>query len=74
MFLMWSLFTSNRCNDKLLNEIGLAMFIMKQIYRFLCFQNIMTYLLHPTHKYLFKVKSRNEIDMLWSKSTIKTLE
>ena len=68
MFLMWSLFTSNRCNDKLLNEIGLAMFIMKQIYRFLCFQNIMTYLSHPTDKDLFKVKSRNTVLICYGQS------
>ena len=44
--------------------------------RFLCFQNIMTWLPHPTGKCLFKVKSRNTILIywLWSKSTIKTAE
>ena len=61
MLLMWSQFISTRCNDELLNEIGLATFIMKQIYRFMCFQNIMTCLSRPTDKYLFKVKSRNII-------------
>ena len=36
----------------------------------------MTRLLHPTDKYLFKVKIRNTIliCLLWSKPTIKTLE
>ena len=54
--------------------IGIATFIAKKIYRFLCFQNIMTSLSHPTD--LFKVKSRNTILIcgLWSKSTIKTPE
>ena len=51
-------------------------FITKQICRFLSFQNIMTYVPHPTDKCLFKVKSRNTILIywLWSKSTIKTPE
>ena len=47
----------------MLNEIGLATFIMKEIYSFMCFPNIMTCLLHPTDKYLFKVKSRNTLLM-----------
>ena len=47
------------------------MFIMKQIYRFLCFQNTITCLSQPTDKYLFKVKSRNTVKL---KSTTKTPE
>ena len=67
---------SNLVQDRLLNEKGLATFSTKQIYRFLCFQNIMTCLLHPADKYLFKVKSRNTIltCWLWSKSATKTPE
>ena len=43
------------CNDKLLNEIGLATLITKHIYRFLCFHIIMNCLSNPDDKYLFKV-------------------
>ena len=52
----------------------MGLFIKKKIYSFLCFQNIVTCLSHPTAKYLFKVKNRNNILIcwLWSKSTIKT--
>ena len=52
----------------------MALFITKQIYSFLCFQNIMTCLSLPTDKYLFKVKSTPTILICWlrSKSTIKT--
>ena len=54
----------------------MRLFIKKKINSFLCFQNIATYLSHPTAKDLFKVKTRNTILIcwLWSKSTIKTLE
>ena len=48
-------------NDDNTNEIGFATFLTKQIDRFMCFQSIMTSLLLPTDKYLFKVKSRNTI-------------
>ena len=69
-------FIAIRCNDKSLNEIGLAVFITKQIYNFLYFQNIMICLSHPTEKYLLKVKSRNTtlICRLWSKPIIKAPE
>ena len=56
-----SMVISIRGNDKSLNEIELATFVMKHVYRFLCIQNIMTCLSHPTDKYLFNVKSRNTI-------------
>ena len=46
MLLMWSQFISIRCNDKL-NDIGLATFTKKQIYRFLYFHNITTCLFTP---------------------------
>ena len=61
-------------NGKSLNEMRL--FIKKKTYSFLCFQNIVTCLSHPTAKYLFKVKNSNTILIwwLWSKSTIKTPE
>ena len=50
------------------DEIGLATFITKQIYRFCFFLNILTCLLHPADKYLFKVKCRNTtLICLWSK-------
>ena len=54
----------------------MGLFIKKQIYSFLCFQNIMICLLHLTAKYLLKVKNRNTIFIywLWSKLTIKTPE
>ena len=54
----------------------MGLFIMKQIYSFLCFQYIMPFVSHPTAKYLFKVENRNTILLrwLWSKSTIKTPE
>ena len=67
---------SNLVQDRLLNEKGLATFSTKQIYRFLCFQNIMTCLLHPAEKLLSKVKSRNTIltCWLWSKPATKTPE
>ena len=54
----------------------MGLFIMKQIYSFLCFQNIMPFVSHPTAKYLFKVENRNTILLRWlrSKSTIKTPE
>ena len=82
MFIVWSyvhnsvFIISIRCNNKSLNEMGLATFIEKQMYHFLCFQYIMTCLSYPTDKYLFKVNSRNTIFMcyLWSTSTIKSLE
>ena len=59
-----------------MNERGLATFSTKQIYRFLCFQNIMTWLSHPADKYLFKVKSKSTILTCWlrSKSATKTPE
>ena len=64
------------CDDKLLNERVPATFSTKQIYCFLCFQNILTCLSHPADKYLFKVKCRNTIltCWLWSKSATKTPE
>ena len=62
---------SVRCIDKLLNEIGLATFITKQIFRFLFSQNIITCPSYHTDKYLFRVKSWL---WLWSKSTMKTPE
>ena len=67
---------SIRRKDKLLNERGLATFSTKQIYRYLCFQNIMTWFSHPADKYLSKVKSRNTLltCSLWSKSATKTPE
>ena len=61
------------------DEIGLATFITKQIYRIkqiflmrhkkhIFHQNILACLLHPADKYLFKVKCRNTTWMcLWSK-------
>ena len=57
-----------RCNNKSLNEIGLATFIAIQIYRFLFFQKLMACLSYTADKYLFKVKR------LSSNSTIKTPE
>ena len=51
-----SQFISIRCNDKSLNEIGLATFITKQIDWVLCFQNIVTCFSQPTGNHLFKVK------------------
>ena len=59
-----------------MNERVLATLSTKQIYPFLCFQNIITCLSHPADKYLFKVKSRNTIltCWLWLKSATKTPE
>ena len=37
---------------------------MKQIYRFLCFQNIMTCLLHPIDKILVQGRRNTCIDVL----------
>ena len=71
---MLSNIISIRCNDKSLNEIGLATFITIQISRFLFFQNVMTCLSYTADKCFFKVKSRNTILIccLWSRSTINT--
>ena len=54
----------------------MGLFIKKQIYSFLCSQNIMTCLSHTIAKCLLKVKNKNTILIYWlqSKSTIKKPE